>query len=136
MINCNGWLGVYRLSVPRNTIGVISVDMTKLYYRQVYSAYCFLADLPEATPTFIAGRKTLWQLNARPSAKSAKMITLNLYEQVNAFEMQPDCRDQAEIATINLQRDNAMNGLQLLVRLFGSYPATTTIETLDNWDWR
>ncbi|TAS67508.1 hypothetical protein BV266_09060, partial [Lactiplantibacillus plantarum] len=35
---------------------LIVLDMTKLYYRQVYSAYCFLADLPEATPTFVAGR--------------------------------------------------------------------------------
>lgn len=34
---------------------LIVLDMTKLYYRQVYSAYCFLADLPEATPAFVAG---------------------------------------------------------------------------------
>ena len=33
---------------------LIVLDMTKLYYRQVYSAYCFLADLPEATPAFVA----------------------------------------------------------------------------------
>ncbi|WP_244975314.1 hypothetical protein [Lactiplantibacillus argentoratensis] len=110
--------------------------MTKLYYRQVYSAYCFLADLPEATPAFVAGRKTLWKLNAHPSARDAKLITLNLYEQVAAFELDPNRHDQAAIATINLQRDNAVSGLQPLVRLFGSYPATTKIETLDNWDWR
>ena len=45
-------------------------------------------------------------------------------------------RDRAAIAAINLQRDNAVSGLQPLVQLFGSYPATTKIETLDNWDWR
>ena len=112
------------------------MDMTKLYYRQVYSAYCFLADLPEATPAFVAGRQTLWQLNAHPSAEAAKMIALNLYEQVAAFETQIERHDAAAIAIINLQLDNAMSGLQLLVRLFGSYPATTNIETLDNWDWR
>ena len=115
---------------------LIVLDMTKLYYRQVYSEYCFLADLPEATPTFVAGRKTLWELNAHPSARDAKLITLNLYEQVAVFELDPNRHDQAAIAAINLQRDNAVSGLQPLVQLFGSYPATTKIETLDNWDWR
>ncbi|WP_313850629.1 hypothetical protein [Lactiplantibacillus pentosus] len=112
------------------------MDMTKLYYRQTYSAYCFLADLPEASAPFIAARPTLWQLNAHPSAAKAKGIVLDLYEQVAAFEMATEQHDATEIAVISHQIDNATEALQLLVRLFESYPPTTTIETLDNWDWR
>ncbi|RRK10216.1 hypothetical protein D1831_08625 [Lactiplantibacillus garii] len=112
------------------------LDYTKLYYRQAYSAYCFLADLPEATAKFQADRKLLWALNDGPTADAAQRVALELTDNVAALEVDDHRHSPAAVQTINLQRDNATQGLNQLARLFGAYPANTVIGTLDNWDWR
>ncbi len=112
------------------------MDFTKLYYRQAYAAYCFLADLPEASVTFQRDRKLIWALNEGVTAVQAKTVALKLSDNVAALEVDEQRHSSTAMVTINLQKDNAMQGLYQLVRLFSSYSDESIIGTLDNWDWR